>query len=43
MQSIAEFMAESFNSKVPLTWDLSGVSRVVASFTMDSVKTTVAF
>jgi hypothetical protein len=43
MQSLAEFMAESFNSNVPLTWDLSGVSRAVASFTVDSVKATVAF
>jgi hypothetical protein len=43
MQSLAEFMAESFNSNVPLTWDLSGVSRAVASFTVDAVKTTVAF
>ena len=44
MQSLAEFMAESFNSNVPLTWDLSGVSRTVASFTVDlSVKATVTF
>jgi len=43
MQSIAEFMAESFNSNVPLTWDPSGLSRAVASFTVDSVKTTAAF
>ena len=43
MQSIAEFMAESFNSNVPLTWDLSGLSRAVASFTVDSVKATVTF
>jgi hypothetical protein len=43
MQSLAEFMAESFNSNVQLTWDLSGVSRAVASFTVDSVKATVAF
>lgn len=43
MQSIAEFMAESFNSNVPLTWDLSGVSCAVASFTIDSVKSTVSF
>ena len=43
MQSLAEFMAESFNSNVPLTWDVSGVSRAVASFTVDSVESTVAF
>ena len=43
MQSLAEFMAESFNSNVPLTWDLSGLSRAVTSFTVDSVTTTVAF
>ena len=43
MQSLAEFMAESFNSNVPLTWDLSGVSRAIVSFTVDSVKATVAF
>ncbi len=30
MQSLAEFMAESFNSNVPLTWDLSGLARAVA-------------
>ena len=24
MQSIAEFMAESYNSNISLTWDLSG-------------------
>ena len=43
MQSLAEFIAESFNSNVPLTWNISGVSRAVASFMVDSVKTTVAF
>ena len=43
MQSLAEFMAESFNSNVPLTWDLSGLSHAVASFTVDSVKATVSF
>lgn len=43
MQSIAEFMAESFNSNVPLTWDLFGVSQAIASFTVDSVKSTVSF
>jgi len=43
MQSLAEFMAESFNSNVPLTWDLSGLSRAVASFTVDSIKVTVSF
>ena len=43
MQSLAEFMAESYNSNVPLTWDLSGLSRVVASFTVNPVKATVSF
>ena len=43
MQRFAEFMAESFNSNVPVAWDLSGASRAVASFTVDSVKTTVSF
>jgi hypothetical protein len=31
MQSLAEFMAESFHSNTPLTWDLTGASRVIAS------------
>jgi len=43
MQSLAEFMAESYNSNVPLTWDLSGVSRAVTSFTVDLVTATVSF
>ena len=43
MQLLAEFIPESFNSNVPLTWDLSCVSRAIASFTVDSVKTTVEF
>ena len=43
MQSLAEFMAESFNSNVPLTWDLSGLSRALASFVVDSIKVTVSF
>ena len=43
MQSLAEFMAESFNSNVPLTWDLSGLSRAIASFTVDLVKVVVSF
>jgi hypothetical protein len=43
MQSFAEFMAESFHSNVPLTWDLSDLSRATASFTVDSVKVVVSF
>ena len=43
MQSLAEFMAESFHSNTPLTWDLTGLSRVTASFVVDSVKTVVSF
>jgi hypothetical protein len=43
MQSLAEFMADSFNPNVPVTWDLSGLSRSVASLSVDSVRKTVAF
>ena len=43
MQSLAEFMAESFHSDTPLTWDLTGLLRVTASFVIDSVKTVVSF
>jgi hypothetical protein len=43
MQSFAEFMAESYRSNTPLTWDLTRLSRVTASFVVDSVNVVVSF
>jgi hypothetical protein len=43
MQSLAEFMADSFHSNAPLTWDLTSLSRATAAFAVDSVKTVVSF
>jgi hypothetical protein len=43
MQTFAEFMAESYNSNVELTWNFSPPGRATASFTVDSVKVVVSF
>ena len=43
MQSLAEFMAESYRSNTPLTWDVTGVSRATAAFAVDLVKVVVSF
>lgn len=43
MQTFAEFMAESYNSNVELTWNFSPPARATASFTVDSVKVVVSF
>jgi len=43
MQSFAEFMAESYSSNVPLTWNLASRTHATASFTLDSVKVIVSF
>jgi hypothetical protein len=43
MQSIAEFMAESYRSNTPLTWDVTGVSLATAAFAVDLVKVVVSF
>jgi len=43
MQSFAEFMAESYRSDVPLTWNLASPGHATASFTVDSVKVLVSF
>ncbi len=43
MQSIAEFMAESYRSNTPLTWDATGVSLATAAFAVDLVKVVVSF
>jgi hypothetical protein len=43
MQTFAEFMAESFESSVPLRWDHARASVVPARFSVDSVTVTVNF
>ena len=43
MQALAEFMAESYRSKVLLTWDLDGLSLARASFAVDSISVSVSF
>jgi len=43
MQNFAEFMAESYRSKIPLVWNLLGRSHLTARFNVDSVKVTVTF
>lgn len=43
MPSFAEFIAESFYSEVQLNWDLRGLSRVTAAFTVSSLKVQVTF
>jgi hypothetical protein len=43
MQSFAEFMAESYRSNVPLTWNLASRNRATASFSVDTVKVIVSF
>jgi len=43
MQSFVEFMAESYRSNVPLTWNLASRSQATASFTVDTVKVIVSF
>lgn len=43
MASFAEFMAESFRSNVPLTWNLSSPTKATASFVLDSVGVVVSF
>jgi hypothetical protein len=43
MQSIAEFMAESYRSNTPLTWDVTSVSLATAAFAVDLVKVVVSF
>ena len=42
MQTFAEFMAESFRSNLPLTWDLAGQSHATASFSEGSVTVVVS-
>ena len=43
MASFAEIIAESFYSSVNLTWQLSGPTRAIASFTVDTVVVQVLF
>jgi hypothetical protein len=43
MQTFAEFMAESYRSDVPLTWNLASRNHATASFAIDSVKVIVSF
>jgi hypothetical protein len=43
MQTFAEFMAESYRSNVPLTWNLTTLNLATASFTVDAVKVIVSF
>lgn len=48
MQTFAEFMAESYRSNVPLTWNLlhsnsAGRNHATASVTIESVKAIVSF
>jgi len=43
MQSIAEFMAESYHSNTSLTWDVTDVSRTTAAFAVDLVTVVVSF
>lgn len=43
MQSIAEFMAESYRSNTSLTWDVSGASLATAAFAVDLVTVVVSF
>jgi len=43
MQTFAEFMAESFRSNLPLTWDLRGQSHATARFSEGSVNVVVSF
>jgi hypothetical protein len=43
MQTFAEFMAESYRSNVPLTWNLAGSMQASAWFTVDAVKVVVSF
>jgi len=41
MQTFAEFMAESFRSDTPLTWNYPNPSSVTATFHADRIKVTV--
>lgn len=43
MQSIAEFMAESYRSNTSLTWDVTGVTLTTAAFAVDLVQVVVSF
>src|SRR4051812_6748179 len=43
MQGFAEFIAESFDSDVPLNWKLKSTSRAVAVFTVKSITVEVDF
>ena len=43
METFAEFMAESFRSNVPLTWNLSSPTKATAGFALGSVKVIVSF
>jgi len=43
MQSLAEFMAESYRSNTPLTWDVTGLSLATAAFAIELVKVVVSF
>jgi hypothetical protein len=43
MQTFAEFMAESFNSSVRLTWDYPRRSYATATFSVDEIKAIVSF
>ena len=43
MATFAEFMAESFRSNVPLTWNLSSPTKATASFALGSVAVVVSF
>jgi hypothetical protein len=43
MQTFAEFMAESFRSNTPLTWNLASTTQASASFNIDSIKVVVFF
>jgi hypothetical protein len=43
IQTFAEFMAESYRSKVLLTWNLANRNHATASFALDNVNVSVSF
>jgi hypothetical protein len=43
MQTFAEFIAESFDSEVPVNWNLKSTAHVIATFTVKSILVHVDF
>ena len=43
MQTFAEFIAESFDSEVPVNWKLKSTAHVIATFTVKSILVQVDF